>query len=35
MMGHARTSTTERYVHLDAGDLVDAIDKLSRRRRAT
>jgi integrase len=34
VMGHARTSTTERYVHLDAGDLVNAIDKLSRRPRS-
>lgn len=35
VMGHARTSTTERYVHLDTGDVVDAIDRLSRRDRAT
>ena len=31
IMGHTRTSTTERYVHLDAGDLVQAIDRVSSR----
>ena len=33
IMGHARTSTTERYLHLNATDLVQAIDRLSARRR--
>ena len=33
VMGHARTSTTERYLHLDAGDLVGAIDRASRRQK--
>jgi integrase len=36
MMGHSRTSTTERYVHLEAEDIVGAIDRLAahvRRRR--
>ncbi len=33
VMGHARTSTTERYCHLDAGDLVEAIDRASRRQK--
>jgi integrase len=28
IMGHARTSTTERYLHLDAADLVGAIDQV-------
>lgn len=33
MMGHARTSTTERYVHLNTTDVVAAIDRLSARPR--
>lgn len=31
MMGHARTSTTERYVHLDTSDVVGAIDRMNAR----
>lgn len=34
VMGHARTSTTERYVHLDTADLVGTIDRVHARRRA-
>lgn len=33
VMGHARTSTTERYLHLNTVDLVDAIDRVSARPR--
>ena len=33
VMGHARTATTERYLHLDTADLVGAIDRLSARPR--
>lgn len=33
VMGHARTSTTERYVHLDNSDVVGAIDRLTARPR--
>lgn len=33
VMGHARASTTERYLHLDAADVVAAIDRLTARRR--
>jgi len=33
VMGHARTATTERYLHLDLGDLVGAIDQLHTRPR--
>lgn len=33
IMGHTRTSTTERYLHLDAEDLVSAIDRASGRPR--
>jgi integrase/recombinase XerC len=32
IMGHARTSTTERYLHLNGADLVEAIDRLQRSR---
>jgi integrase/recombinase XerC len=32
IMGHTRTTTTERYLHLDASDLVEAIDRLAARR---
>jgi integrase len=35
VMGHARTSTTERYTHLDTRDVVGAIDRIHRRRRRT
>lgn len=31
LMGHARTSTTERYVHLNTADVVNAIDRLDAR----
>ena len=34
LMGHARTSTTERYVHLSTADVVAAADALHSRRRA-
>lgn len=33
VMGHARTSTTERYVHLNTADLVGTIDRVSASRR--
>lgn len=33
MMGHARTATTERYVHLNTADVVGAIDRVSARPR--
>lgn len=33
LMGHARSSTTDRYVHLAGDDLVDAVDRLAARRR--
>jgi integrase len=35
MMGHARTSTTERYLHLDTSDIVSAIDRVTARPRTT
>lgn len=35
IMGHARTTTTERYLHLDTADLVGAIDRASGRPRST
>ena len=31
MMGHARTSTTERYLHLNTADVVAAMDKMAAR----
>jgi integrase len=31
IMGHARSSTTERYLHLDTADIVAAIDRMSGR----
>jgi len=34
VMGHARTATTERYLHLDLGDLVGAIDQANTRPRS-
>jgi integrase len=34
VMGHARTSTTERYVHLNTADVVSAIDRASARSRS-
>lgn len=33
VMGHARTSTTERYTHLDTADVVAAIDRMAARPR--
>jgi integrase len=33
VMGHARTSTTERYCHLNTADLVGTIDRVHARRR--
>lgn len=33
VMGHARTSTTERYLHLQTQDLVGAVDRAAARRR--
>ncbi len=33
VMGHARSSTTERYVHLNTADVVNAIDRISARPR--
>jgi integrase len=33
LMGHTRTTTTERYVHLDTSDLVKTMDKLNAGRR--
>lgn len=32
LMGHARTATTERYIHLDSADLVATIDSLTANR---
>ena len=34
MMGLARTSTTERYLHLETADLVAAVDRMAQRSRA-
>ena len=33
LLGHTRTSTTERYVHLDSQDLLNVIDRATQRRR--
>jgi integrase/recombinase XerC len=33
-MGHARTSTTERYVHLNTADVIGTIDRIHARPRA-
>ena len=34
VMGHAKTATTERYVHLDRADMLAAIDKMQARPRS-